>query len=189
MNSNKKHGNTRNLCLILSDCSSTRSETHVYFNFPCGGLRPRGDHWNFSISPSSTPNISSTPSPSQHSPTLPPQYPPPPILPFPLIISPVPLPNNISPTFSPSIFPLPLPFPLSPSLYPSLSFSISPPPSPPQHFPPLPLPLSLNFSPSLSPPIIICLSSIVLNKLLNSNLIQHIYIIIFKPLLRVCDKL
>lgn len=131
MNSNKKHGNTRNLCLILSDCSSTRSETHVYFNFPCGGLRPRGDHWNFSISPSSTSNISSTPSPPQHSPTLPPQY------------SPI---SSLSPSSSP------------PSLYP-ITF---PPPSPPQHFPPLPLPLSLNFSPSLSPPIIICLSSIVL---------------------------
>lgn len=188
MNSNKKHGNTRNLCLILSDCSSTRSETHVYFNFPCGGLRPEETTGTL-VSPHPLP-------PTSHLHPLPLSIPPPsplnipPILPFPLIISPVPLPNNISPTFSPSIFPLPLPFPLSPSLYPSLSFSISPPPSPPQHFPPLPLPLSLNFSPSLSPSHYhLSIFHSALNKLLNSNLIQHIYIIIFKPLLRVCDKL
>lgn len=116
-------------------------------------------------------------------------------------------PSSLSPSSSPpSLYPITFPPPsplnippssplssisqLSPSLYPSLSFSISPPPSPPQHFPPLPLPLSLNFSPSLSPSHYhLSIFHSALNKLLNSNLIQHIYIIIFKPLLRVCDKL
>lgn len=164
MNSNKKHGNTRNLCLILSDCSSTRSETHVYFNFPCGGLRPEETTGTL-VSPHPLP-------PTSHLHPLPLSIPPPsplnipPILPFPLIISPIPLPNNISPTFSPSIFPLPLPFPLSLNFPPPYT-----PPSLSQYLPhPLPLnisPLSPSlypstFPPPSPPPIIICLSSIVL---------------------------
>lgn len=105
----------------------------------------------------------------------------PPILPFPLIISPVPLPNNISPTFSPSIFPLPLPFPLS--------LNFPPPYTPPSLSQYLPHPLPLNISPLSPSHYHLSIFHSALNKLLNSNLIQHIYIIIFKPLLRICDKL